>query len=206
MINNGSFLSFTKYFISNVERFAFMRRTCLRTLWHINHVMRDNGSHRSLMCLFNVEILVFKWTCLNYTRLMNGSARDGSPRSVWRTRFFTKRINIDLLRTGRSSFKCTHWSRHAWYRVAPISHELDLALVGSIGNFEIAAQLLIVEHVLNLILFSIRDSKRSLAKADVTSILFRNKTSPVFILTTFRKISWKCFLKDNRIRSSLIEC
>ena len=36
-----------------------------------------------------------------------------------------------------------------------------------------AAQLLIVEHVLNPILFSIRVSRRSLAKVEVTCILFR---------------------------------
>ena len=85
--------SLTKYFIFNVERFACMSRTCLRNVWHINHVVRDNGSLRSLMCLFNVEIL-----CLQ----MNGS-----PRSLWRTRFFAKRINIDLLRTERFLSSCT---------------------------------------------------------------------------------------------------
>ena len=70
MINNGSHRSITKCFISNVERFAFMSRTCLRVIWHIDHVMRDNRSPCSLMCLFNVEILsVFGWTCLDYTRL-----------------------------------------------------------------------------------------------------------------------------------------
>ena len=105
MISNGSFRSLTKCFTSNVERFAFMSRTCLRTVWHINHVVRDNKSPCSLMCLFNVEILsVFRWTCLDYTRLMNGFSRNGSPRSLLRTRFFAKRINIDLLRTGRFSF------------------------------------------------------------------------------------------------------
>ena len=86
-----------------------MSRTCLRTIWHINHVMRDNRSPCSLMCLFNVEILsVFRWTCLDYTRLMNGFSRNGSRNrslcSLWRTRFFAKRINIDLLRTGRFPF------------------------------------------------------------------------------------------------------
>ena len=36
-------------------------------------VMRDNGTLRSLMCLFNVEIIsVFRWTYLDYTRLING--------------------------------------------------------------------------------------------------------------------------------------
>ena len=31
-VNNGSFRSFTKCFISNVECFAFMKRTCLRII------------------------------------------------------------------------------------------------------------------------------------------------------------------------------
>ena len=102
--------SLTKCFISNVERFAFMSRTYLRPVWHINHVVRDNKSHCSLMCLFNVEIRpVFRWTCVDYTRLMNGFSRNGSrdksPRSLWRTTFFfAKRITIDLLRTERFSF------------------------------------------------------------------------------------------------------
>ena len=65
MISNGSFRSLTKCFISNVERFVFMSRTCLRTTWHINHVVRDNKSPCSLMCLFNIEIFlqmnVFGW-------------------------------------------------------------------------------------------------------------------------------------------------
>ena len=56
MINNGSFRSFTKCFISNVECFAFMNRTCLRTIWHIFCVCFNNESARSLMCLSNVEI------------------------------------------------------------------------------------------------------------------------------------------------------
>ena len=74
MIKNGSHRSLTKCFISNVERFAFMNRTCLRTIWHIFCVCFSNESPRSLMCLFNVGILtVFRWTCLDYTRLMNGS-------------------------------------------------------------------------------------------------------------------------------------
>ena len=100
MISNGSFRSLTKCFISNVERFAFMKRTCLRTIWHINHVVRDNRSPCSLMCLSNVEILsVIRWTCLDYTRLMmNGFSRNGSRnrslRSVWRTRFSRKELTL----------------------------------------------------------------------------------------------------------------
>ena len=51
MINNGSPRSLTKCFISNVERFVVMNRTCLRTIWHIFCVCSNNESLRSLMCL-----------------------------------------------------------------------------------------------------------------------------------------------------------
>ena len=47
------------------------------------------------------------------------------------------------------------------------------------------AKLLIVERVLNLILFSIRVSRRSLAGAEGDMYTFSYKTSPVFIPTTF---------------------
>ena len=67
---------------------------------------------------------------------------------------------------------------------APISHELDLELVGSIGNFWIAAQLLIVERVLNPILFSVRVS-RLFGGGRGDMYTFSCKPSPVSILTTF---------------------
>ena len=47
-------------------------------------------------------------------------------------------------------------------------HDLGLELVGSIGNFQIIAQLLVVDHVLNPILSSILVSKRSLVEGEVT--------------------------------------
>ena len=97
-------------FFPNVECFAFMTRTCSRTIWHIFCVCSNNESPRSFMCLFNVEILtVFRWTCLDYTRFNNGS-----PRSFRRNRFFVKRINIDLLRTGRFFFHLAQCSGHPW--------------------------------------------------------------------------------------------
>ena len=91
---------------------------------------------------------------------MNGSTRNGtrngSLRSLWRTRFFAKRINWHRSpENGTSSFHLAHRSRHAWYQKE---------LVGWIGNFNIAAQLLIVEHVLNLIILSFLTSKKSLAE------------------------------------------
>ena len=60
-------------------------------------------------------------------------------------------------------------------KVAPISHELDLELVSSIGIFQIATQLLHAERDLNLLLSSIRVSMRSLAEVEVTCILFRKR-------------------------------
>ena len=72
MINNGFFRSLTKCFISNVECFASMNRTCLSTIWHIS----NNEAPRSFMCLFNVGIpTVPRRTCLDYTRFNNGSLR-----------------------------------------------------------------------------------------------------------------------------------
>ena len=55
----------------------------------------------------------------------------------------------------------------------PDLSRIGFRLGGSIGNFWIAARLLVVEHVLNPILFSIRVSMRSLAEVEVTCILFR---------------------------------
>ena len=79
---------------------------------YLTHRSRHEWWHKSphsVLCLFNVEIMsVFRWTCLEYTRLMNGLTGNGSRkrslRSLWRTRFFAKRMNINLLRTGRFSF------------------------------------------------------------------------------------------------------
>ena len=117
MISNGSFRSLTKCFISNVERFAFMSRTCLRTIRHINHVVRDNGSFRSLMCPFNVEILsFFRWTCLNYTCLMNRFPVTG--RSVRSEELSSSRKELTSISWERDVFfHLALRSRHAWYRV-----------------------------------------------------------------------------------------
>ena len=60
-------------------------------------------------------------------------------------------------------------------RVSPFYHDLGLDLVGLIGNFWIVEQLLylVVEQLLNPILFSIRVSRRSLVEDEVTHILSR---------------------------------
>ena len=127
------FHSFTKLVIFNVERIAFMRRTCSRAVFRLNRIKSSNKSLRSF----------------------------------WRTEFFAKRINIDLLRTG------TRFFHLACYKVAPIFHELDLELVGLVGQFLLDKQLprLVVEQLPNPILFSIRASMRSLVVVEVTCIL-----------------------------------
>ena len=52
-----------------------------------------------------------------------------------------------------------------------------------------------------------RVSMRSLVVVEVTCMVFHTMTSPVFNLSTFgMQISWKCPLKNNCIRSCLIEC
>ena len=74
-----------------------------------------------------------------YCLLMNvlglHSFHNGSLRSFWRNRLFVKRINIDLLRTGRFS-SILHSSRVITDNGSLRSlTKLDLELVGSIGNF-----------------------------------------------------------------------
>ena len=85
----------SKRFISNVERFAFMSRTCLRTVWDIDHVMHDKKLNRLLLCLFNVEIL-----CLQMNSLGLYLFQKRSLRSFWRNSSSWKEI-IDLLRKER---------------------------------------------------------------------------------------------------------
>ena len=71
--------------VSNVECFAYMTRTCLRTVWHIFCVCSNNESRRSFMCRSNVGIpTVFKWTCLDCIRFNNRSPRSDETVSSWK--------------------------------------------------------------------------------------------------------------------------
>ena len=72
-------------------------------------------------------------------------------------------------------------------RVSPFYHDLDLGLVGLVGNFLLVEQLLllVVEQLLNPIPSSNQVSRKSLEEAEVTHILFSYMTSPVSIRTTF---------------------
>ena len=104
MNNNGFLHSFTKYLIINVERVGFM--IYLRVVLYCSCV--SNKSPCSIMSLLNIETLaVFRWTCLIYLCF------NRSPCSIWRTEFLIKRINIDLLRTGRVS-SIFHVIRSPW--------------------------------------------------------------------------------------------
>ena len=60
-------------------------------------------------------------------------------------------------------------------RVSPFYHDLDLGLVGLIGNFLPVEQLLllVVEQLLNPIPSSNHFSRKSFEEAEVTNILFR---------------------------------
>ena len=121
--------------------------------------MRDNGSPRSLMCLFNDEIL-----CLQMNVLELHSSQISWERDV--------------------SFHLAHRSRHAWYRVAPISHELDLELVGSFGKLLggcPSARWACSEP--NYLFHSCFNEIFGGDRGDMKT--FSYKTSPVFILTTF---------------------
>ena len=76
-----------------------------------------------------------------------------------------------------------------------MDHKLVLGLVGLVGRILLVEQLLlvvveplllaVVDQLLNPILLSNRDVKRSLAEVEVTCMLSYLKTSPVFNLTTF---------------------
>ena len=94
-------------------------------------------------------------------------------------------------------------------RVSPFYHDLGLDLVGLIGNSSIVEQLLplVVEQLLNPILSSSHVSQKSLEAVEVIHILFRFFDFSIFHPNIFRNtISWKCFLKNDCIGSSLIEC
>ena len=105
MISNGSLRSLTKYFISNVQRLAFMSKTCLRTVWHINHVTSRpvlSCACSTLKSFLSSDVRVCI-TLVSWTGFPQMS-RNKSSHSLWRTKFFAERINIDLLRTGRFPF------------------------------------------------------------------------------------------------------
>ena len=111
-------------------------RSVLR--FHDKNVFCNCLAH--FLCLFQQRVSSFfhvpfqRWDpyCLQMNVFGLHSFQQRSRSSIWRTEFFVKRINIDLLRTGRFS-SILHSACVKW--VSPFSHDLDLELVGTIGNF-----------------------------------------------------------------------
>ena len=109
------------------------------------------------------------------------------------------------------------------YQVALIDHRLVLGLVGLVGRILLVEKLLllaveefllavveqlllaVVDQLLNPILLSNRDVKRSLAEVEVTCMLSMKDFSSFQSDNFWNTISWKCSLKDDCSRSSLIE-
>ena len=175
--------------------------TCLTTIWHIFCVCFNNESPRSFMCRFNVGILVvFKWTCVDYTRFNNGS-----PRSFRRNSFFVKRMNIDLLRTGRFS-STLHGSRVIFNNGSPRS--LTTLIWNWLVRLETSRKL---SNFWSLSMFRIQFSSPFVFQGDLWWRPRWHENFLVFDFSNFHPnnfrntISWKCFLKDDCIRSSLIE-
>ena len=214
MNNNGFLHYFTKYFIINVERIAFMRRTLSRALCRISRCKNSNKSLRSFMSLFNIETLsVFRWTCLNTDHVLRDIKL---PWSIWRTEFFVKRIHTDPLRTVRFlSFWTTitscvisscpdlsqfglgigwaGWKNYACRATSPSS---CWATVPS-GCWKTFEPNSLVQSWRSEIFGGSRGDMHTFFVWDFSSFQSNN---------FWNTISWKCFLKNDCIRSSLIEC
>ena len=104
---------------------------------------------------------------------------------------------------------CSRWPprRTVWtnrlvvqsQRASPFYHDLDSGLVGLVGC------LLLVEQLLNPIPSSNHSSRKSSEAVEVIHILFRIWFLQ-FPLYSFRDtISWECIVKNDGVRSSLIE-
>ena len=180
-----------------------MNRTCLRTIWHIFCVCFNNESPRSLMCQFNVETLtVFRWTCLDYTRFNNGS-----PRSLWRNTFFVKRIYIDLLGTGRFS-SILHGSR------VKSNNGLPRSITTWVWNWLARLETSRLWHNLFFWSLSMFWTQFSFPVVFQGDLWWRPRWHVYFFVYDFSSfhpnnfrntISWKCFMKNDGVRSSLIE-
>ena len=170
MISNGSFRSFTKYFIFNVERFAYMSRTCLRTVCHI---MSVNRSHRSLTCLFNIEIFsVFRWTCGVYISLNSRPVRS------------------EELSSSQKELTSISWERDVFLPSCVLSSRTDLSRIGfRAGWFDwklldscpTSDRWACSEP--NSLFHSCFNEIFGGSRGDIYT--FSYKTSPIFILTTF---------------------
>ena len=167
---------------------------------------------RVIMCQFNVETLtVVRWKCVGFTRFHNGL-----PRSIGRNSFFVKRIYIDLLGTGRFS-SILHGSRVSSNNGLPRSIGSNNGLPRSITTW-----------VWNwLARWELPDGcttcpsgRWACSEPDSFPIVFqgdlwwRPRWHVYFFVYDFSSfhpnnfrntVSWKCFMKNDGVRSSLIE-
>ena len=178
-VYNGLPISITNCFVSNVEAYALMTRTCLGTVWHIVCVFQQRVSPfyhgpfltSTLKLLLSSDervcgVLVSTTGCTVLSCLTASSWNECVSISWERYVLLpscavlvlvptTGCTVLSVLKTG-----CTvlSWS--------------GSKLVGSIVNLWIVAQLvlLVVEHLLNQILFSNHVLKGSLVEAEVTHI------------------------------------
>ena len=130
--------------------------------------------------------------------------------SIWRTEFFVERINIDLLRKGRVSF-ILHVIKSPWSITNWIWSWLGwLEKLGSSNNFSF--------WLLNSFPFWLSINFRTQFLCPIVTLWdlwWRPRWHVYFFVSDFSSfqsnnfwntISWKNSLKDDCIRSSLIEC
>ena len=122
--------------------------------------------------------------------------------------------------TGRFSF--IHNQHVLCAQVSPIDHKIGLGFgwVSWGERFVLSFSTRLLNEFPDWLLFNCRTqlkfslwsnrdrvSMRSLVVVEEIRMIFSNKTSPVLHSHNFwNTISWKCSLKDNCIRSCLIEC
>ena len=197
MIDNGLPRSLTKCFV-------FMTRTCFATIWHIFCVRFDNGLPRSVMCHFNVETLtVFRWTCVGFTRFDNGL-----PRSLWRDSLFVKKNYLGLLGTGHFS-SILHVSR------VSSDNGLPRSVTTWVWNWLVRLETSRLFHNLSFWSLSMFWTQFSFPFVFQGDLWWRPRWHVYFfvydlctvsILTTFGiQYFWKCFVKNDSVRSRLIE-
>ena len=190
--------SVTNCFVSNVEAHAFMKRTCLGTIWHIHLCV--SGLSRSIMCHFQ------RWRLLL-----------SSDERVWVLPVSTTGCPVLSFLTV-SSWKereSISWERDG--SLAPcawlVSRQTTGCPVPSWSGFGFGW---FDWKLLNCCTtcpsgrwptsFSSHVSKRSIGRRPRWRICFLVYDFSSFHPNNFRNtIRWTCFVKNDRVRSSLIE-
>ena len=162
-------------FVSNVEPYAFMKRTCLGNFWHIFCVCFNNG----------FPVLSWAFSTLGQMNVFGFYLFQQRVVPFYRfDSFFVNRKCVDLLGKGRCS-SILHGSLDSSNNGLPRSigsiNGLPRSIISWVWNrlvrleAWIVVQLvfLIVNHLLNPILFSSHVSGSSLVEAELTQILSR---------------------------------